>query len=146
MVKGTDKEIVLTEEQVEEKIEAHAEEAQELLEDNDKMERFLEQLERKLNKVPKVGKYIASIPMLISLVRSYAKKDYTDIPLGSMIAIVCALIYFLSPVDLIPDVVPGVGYLDDTAVIASVLALIKDDVDQYEEWQKKNGKRAFEKE
>lgn len=137
MVEGMNKDDILTKEQVNKQIEARSKEAKELLENMDKMERFLEQLERKLSKFPKVGKYIASIPMLISLIRSYVKKEYTDIPLGSMIAIIGSLIYYLSPVDLIPDIIPGVGYLDDATVITSVLVLIKDDVEQYEKWQKK---------
>lgn len=137
------KDASFTEEMVAEQIKANSDEAKELLEDEDKMERFLQQLERKLRKFPKVGKYIASIPVLVSLVRSYVKKEYTDIPLGSMIAIVAGLIYFVSPIDLIPDTIPGVGYLDDAVVIAGILAMVKDDADQYEEWQKNNNKRIL---
>jgi uncharacterized membrane protein YkvA (DUF1232 family) len=114
------------------------------LQDEDKMERFLERLERKLSKIPVVGSHFASVPMLISLVRSYIKKEYTDIPMGSLLAIVGGLIYFLSPFDLIPDNIPGVGMLDDGVVIAGVLKLVHDDVDEYEDWQRKNGKRIFE--
>jgi len=81
-----------------------------LLKDEDRMERFLERLERKLEKVPVVGKQLSNIPMLVSLVRSYIRKDYRDVPLGSIIAIVSALIYFLSPIDLLPDSIPVLGY------------------------------------
>lgn len=55
---------------------------------------------------------------MILLVRNYIKKEYTEIPLGSIIAIISALIYVISPADLIPDNIPGIGYLDDAAVVA----------------------------
>lgn len=84
------------------------------------MERFLERLENKLKKVPIVGKKLSNVPMLVSLVRSYVRKDYQDIPIGSMIAIVSALIYFVSPIDLLPDGIPVLGYVDDAAVFALV--------------------------
>ena len=44
--------------------------------------------------VPGLGDTLAIVPTMISLVRSYTKKEYTEIPLGTIIAIVSALIYF----------------------------------------------------
>ena len=35
-----------------------------------------------------------------------------------------ALIYFISPLDAIPDVIPGLGYLDDIAILAWVIKMI----------------------
>ena len=48
-----------------------------------------------------------------------------------------SLLYFVSPVDLIPDV-PGIGQVDDVAVIGFALKIAHDDLLQYEEWRKKN--------
>lgn len=127
-------------------LSGHSKEAERLLNDEDKMEKFLERMERKLQKVPMVGNKLSSIPMLISLARAYIKKEYREIPIGSMIAVVSALLYFGSPVDLIPDFIPVAGYLDDAAVIALVWQLVEDDVAEYKQWQKANGKRVLEDE
>jgi uncharacterized membrane protein YkvA (DUF1232 family) len=81
--------------------------------------------------------------MLVSLVRSYIRKDYRDVPLGSIIAIVSALIYFLSPIDLLPDSIPVLGYVDDAAVFAFVWKMVADDIEEYRKWQEANGKRIF---
>jgi uncharacterized membrane protein YkvA (DUF1232 family) len=116
---------------------------EELLKDEDRVERFLERLERKLEKVPVVGKQLSNIPMLVSLVRSYIRKDYRDVPLGSIIAIVSALIYFLSPNDLLPDSIPVLGYVDEAAVFAFVWKMVADDIEEYRKWQEANGKRIF---
>ena len=52
-------------------------------------------------------------------------------PRGTVAAIVGSLLYVLSPVDLIPDMIPVVGYLDDAAVLALCLKFVKHDVDEY---------------
>lgn len=74
-----------------------------MLEDEDKMERFIQGLDKKLKLIPIVGNKLAEIPIMASLVRGYVKKEYTDIPIGSIIEIVSALIYFVSPIDIVPD-------------------------------------------
>lgn len=87
-----------------------------MLNNQAKMEQFLKRLEKKLKTIPLAGNKLACVPVMASLVRSYVKKDYTDIPIGSIIAIVSALIYFVSPIDIVPDSILVIGYFDDVAV------------------------------
>ena len=114
--------------------------AEKLLGDQDALERFLQRLERKFRKLPLAGDTLASIPVLASLIRSYIKKEYFDIPIGSIIAILSALIYFVSSIDLIPDFIPGIGQVDDAVVIAVCLKLVESDVEEYVKWRRANGK------
>ena len=118
-------------------LEEKKEEAEKLVKDPDKMDKFLKRLEEKLALVPMVGEKLTDIPVLISLVRSYVKKEYTDAPLGTIIAAVAALIYFVSPFDVIADAIPVVGYLDDLAVLGWALKMIHDDLNDYREWKAK---------
>lgn len=124
------------EETIEKVLEDKKGEAEDLLNDVDKMEQFLEKLEKKLALVPMIGDKLTDVPVLISMVRSYVKKEYTEIPLGAIIGIVAALIYFVSPADLIADAIPVVGYLDDIVVLGWVLKMVHDDLDEYREWKK----------
>ena len=126
---------ILDEEEVLRRIEQNKKAAEELLRNKDKMDRFLERLEKKLSHVPLVGKYLAEIPVFVSLVKAYVEKRYQDIPIGSIVAIICALIYFLSAIDLIPDLLPAIGLADDAAVIALTFKLVHDDVVEYKTWR-----------
>ena len=120
---------------------AHGKEkAAALLKDGDKMERFLQQLENKLNLIPLVGDKLATVPILASLLRSYVKKEYQDIPTGSLLAIISALLYFVSPIDLIPDSIPLLGYTDDAAVVAVCWKLVWSDAEDYKKWRERTGK------
>lgn len=111
-------------------------EAEELLKDVDKLER----LEKKLKTIPIAGNKLAVLPTMISLVRNYMKKEYTDIPIGTVIAIISALIYFVSPIDIVPDSIPVIGYFDDAAVVGACWKLVESDIDEYERWREENGK------
>lgn len=129
---------VLDEAEVQRRFEQSKEKAKKLLEDRDKMDRFLERLEKKLKHIPVVGGMLSEIPVLIALVKAFIEKRYIDIPIGSIIAIVGSLIYFLSPIDLMPDFLPAIGLVDDAAVIALALKLVHDDVKEYKTWRDKN--------
>ena len=72
--------------------------------------------------------------------RAYVKKEYTDIPIGSIIAIISALLYFISPIDFAPDSLMGLGYFDDAAVIGVCLKLVDTDVSEYVKWRKDKNK------
>ena len=113
-------------------------EAENTLKDTQKMEHFFQRLEKKLKLIPVVGNKLADVPIMCSLVYNYVNKNYTEVPIGSIIAIISALTYFISPVDMIPDAVPGLGYMDDAAVITACLALVHSDLDEYQKWREEN--------
>lgn len=113
--------------------------AEKLIKDKDKTEEFLSKLENKLKEIPKVGNTLSMMPILISLVRSYIKGEYKNVPLGTIIASLSALIYVFMILDFIPDTIPGAGYIDDALVIGACIKLIKSDVDEYQVWRKEQG-------
>lgn len=72
---------------------------------------------------------------LIRLVKHYRDGTYRHVSKKSMMLIVAALIYFVSPIDAVPDFLVGVGLLDDAAVLAFLYKTIKMEIDHYMEWE-----------
>lgn len=105
------------------------------LEDGGKMDQLLDQVEAKLETVPKAGVYLAEVPRMISLLKDHIQKDYTETPKSSLVFIVAALLYLINPKDLIPDKYLGIGLVDDAAVIGACIAVTRKDLDAYEAWK-----------
>ena len=112
------------------------EKAVEFLKDGDKVEDLLLRVEAKLKEVPNLGDKLAYIPQLVLMVRSYILKEYTDIEMVEIVGIIAALIYFVSPIDVLPDGIPGLGFLDDAIVVGIILKWCQDDIDKYMDWLK----------
>jgi uncharacterized membrane protein YkvA (DUF1232 family) len=72
---------------------------------------------------------------LIRLVVAYARGNYRDIPIDRLVVVVGGLVYVVSPLDLVPDAIPGVGFLDDAAVIAWVIKSVRDELDAFRAWE-----------
>ncbi|MDR2864787.1 MAG: DUF1232 domain-containing protein [Spirochaetaceae bacterium] len=81
-------------------------------------------------------KFGKDIKDLFSMVKDYCTGDYREIPWATIASIVGSLVYVLSPIDLIPDVIPILGLLDDAAVISLCLNSLHDDIKKYAEWKK----------
>lgn len=110
--------------------------AQELIKNNEKLEELLLSAEERLKAIPNVGKVLSYIPVFIDMVKSYLSGEYKEIPTGTLISICAVLIYFASPIDLIPDFIPVLGLVDDAGVMLAGLALVKSDLDIYINWRK----------
>ena len=117
------------------------EKAKAYLDDDEKMEKLFRDFEDKLKLIPKIGNRASDIAVLLSLIRAYIKKQYTDVSPSTIMLAVAGLIYVVTPVDLIPDYILGSGLLDDAAVIGIVLQAIQMDLNKYKKWQVANGKR-----
>ncbi|MBD5401203.1 DUF1232 domain-containing protein [bacterium] len=135
-------------EELHEALYANANDAIAIIEDENKWMKFKEKFEifiKKAKKIPVLGRMIDDIVCMVSLVDSYVKKEYKDIPVATIISIVAALIYLLSPIDIIPDMIPIIGYLDDVAVLLFILNFgVDKDLEKYRLWQKSNRKLALD--
>ena len=117
------------------------ESARAYLDDDVKMEALFQDFEKKLGQIPKIGNKAADIAVLCSMIRAYAKKQYTDVSIATILLSIAALIYVVNPMDVVPDFMIGIGQLDDAAAIVLVLQMIQMDLNKYKKWQEANGKR-----
>ncbi len=76
---------------------------------------------------------------LVRMVRAAATGRYRKLPRRTLVAAVAGLIYFLDPLDAIPDFIPVVGFLDDAAVLAWVVSRVRKDLDDFLAWEAGQG-------
>ena len=80
--------------------------------------------------------FLRTFRMCVSTVRVVTFGEYRQIPWRSFLLAVGALVYFLTPADLIPDVLVGTGLLDDAAVVAYVLRMLHDELGEFYAWER----------
>ena len=96
-------------------------------------------LHKALDKLPRlrqggaISDIIEDIRWLIHMLKSYFTGAYQQIPWETVLVIIAALIYFVSPLDLLPDFLPG-GIVDDAAVFGFVLKTVRKDIELYKTW------------
>jgi uncharacterized membrane protein YkvA (DUF1232 family) len=74
--------------------------------------------------LPKLRRVAARIPFAADLVSVYYCARDPQTPTGAKALMMAGLAYFVLPTDVIPDVIAGIGFTDDAAVLALVLAAV----------------------
>ncbi|MFL0681920.1 MAG: YkvA family protein [Algoriphagus aquaeductus] len=103
-----------------------------------KLVELVQNVVAKLSKVannPKVQKFIQPIQIFIRMIKAHFRGEH-KIAFSTLGLIVLALVYFLSPIDLIPDFLGVIGFADDLSVVLAVYAKVKDEVEQFLEWER----------
>ncbi|MFQ5651053.1 MAG: YkvA family protein [bacterium] len=72
---------------------------------------------------------------LFRLIRAWRKGAYAQTPWQTIIFAIAGIIYFVNPFDIVPDFLPGAGYLDDATVVGFVLKSIKHDIAHFLSWE-----------
>lgn len=76
------------------------------------------------------------VKTLLKMLLDYKNGQYKDLPWKTVSAIAFSLLYILNPLDLVPDFIPFLGYLDDITIVNFALKFIGDDIETYRTWAK----------
>lgn len=131
----------LTKEKIKEQIDKFSEKAKQIIDNPEKVSAVLEKataLCDDLSQVRFIGKYFKDISLICSMLNDYICKRYTKVPMATVITLLAAVLYFVSPIDIIPDFLPLIGHLDDMIVFGFVTDAAKVDLKKYEKWKKEN--------
>jgi uncharacterized membrane protein YkvA (DUF1232 family) len=79
-----------------------------------------------------------SVIALSRMLSAWMKGDYRNISTKSIIAVVAALIYFVNPLDLIPDFIPVIGQLDDIFVLGYLIKILNKEIERFMAWEKEH--------
>jgi uncharacterized membrane protein YkvA (DUF1232 family) len=72
---------------------------------------------------------------MLRLVLRWADASYQRVSWTPLVLIVGALIYFVTPVDVLPDTLGAVGFVDDVTVISTVVQHVRHELQRFRNWE-----------
>jgi uncharacterized membrane protein YkvA (DUF1232 family) len=82
-----------------------------------------------------IGRLWTDLPLFVRLLKAWKQGSYRGLSLRTLASMAAALLYVLSPVDLVPDFIPGIGLIDDMAVLALLLHALAQDLAAFRAWE-----------
>ena len=126
-------------EKIEREFTKYKNKALEFINHQQKTNELMTQATTKVNeKQNSLGDAFGKIELLIELIKAYSKGDYRNISKSTLATVIGAILYFVSPIDMIPDFIIGLGIVDDAAVIGYAIKKISGELDEFEKWKSKS--------
>ena len=94
-----------------------------------------DEIKKLFKRIKVLAKYCNDLCDIFELLRDRVTGAYKETPWRTIAALTGALIYVLSPIDLILDFIPGIGFLDDAVVIGLTIKLARPDLEKYRAWK-----------
>jgi uncharacterized membrane protein YkvA (DUF1232 family) len=89
------------------------------------------------------GKLLNQLSLSYEMIKDYKAKRYVDIPWRTIALIIGAVLYFVNPFDIIPDILPVIGFTDDAVAFAAVFRSVQGDLLRYCEWKGYDPEKYF---
>lgn len=94
-----------------------------------------EKIHDKFRRNGPIKKYLNIVSNLFSMLKDYKNGKYREMPWHTIASVIVVLLYVLNPLDIIPDFLPGFGFIDDASVFALAYKFIKTDYENYMTWK-----------
>lgn len=108
--------------------------AEEIVDDPSKVKVLLGKITKMLGKKG-LSSILVEINELISYIRDVISGKYTGYSAWALTIAIGAIAYVVAPIDAIPDVLVGLGFTDDVAVVLYAIKKLHDELQQYRQWK-----------
>ena len=113
--------------------------ANQVINNNQRLKQLFENSREKFSQIDlstvSSNKLVMRLLVFIRMVKAYANGSYRDIDTKNIILMIASLVYFVTPIDLIPDFIPITGLLDDFTVVIWVFNKLQEEIDSFIAWE-----------
>lgn len=117
-----------------------------ILQDPERLKKLLANSARKIRAVGNDNDSLQKLKHQVNtfnrMIRAYVSGDYRNIPWKNVLMVTAGIVYFVTPLDLIPDFIPLTGFLDDLTVLMWVFNSVQDSIEEFEEWESTDARQV----
>lgn len=116
--------------------------AQRIVQDHDELRRLLEKTKKKLERAKEddslMRKMSEYIRLVLRMITNSVNGSYKNTPWQTIVMLVAGFLYFVAPLDALPDFIPVAGFIDDATVLVWLGRCFHDDLARYKNWESVN--------
>ena len=118
---------------------AYQTKADSIASNRDKIKGLLHRVSEKMKDIahnPAVKESIGQFEVAFRMVKAHVTNEYKGISNRTLGMLVLGLLYFVLPLDFLPDFIPVIGYVDDLTVIVAIFKSLSSDIEKFLEWER----------
>jgi uncharacterized membrane protein YkvA (DUF1232 family) len=105
----------------------------------DKLTGLLHRVSEKIKEIaqnPAVKESIGQFEVAVRMIKAHVTNEYKGVSNRTLGMLVLGLLYFVLPLDFLPDFIPVIGYVDDLTVIVAIFKSLSSDIEKFLEWER----------
>jgi len=118
------------------------EKAKKTVQNNERLKNLLDKSVRKLNEISnnktERDSFIGHLKTLVRMIQAHINGEYKAFSTKTILMFVFALVYFITPLDLIPDFIPVLGLTDDISIVYFIFRSFIEDIEAFNDWENSN--------
>lgn len=87
---------------------------------------------------PRLKGVKVDLALALKMIKQTVRGEYKGLPNDSLVIFIAAFLYFLNPLDLIPDFLVPIGLTDDLSLLVWVFAKFRGELETYKKWHDSN--------
>lgn len=121
------------------KIDVIWEKARNTISDNDRVKHLLSEVKSRIDRLnsssDEQSSLVHNLMIFVRMVRAHFSGKYKAFSIATILTVVFGLVYFITPMDLIPDFIPALGLTDDISLIYFILRSLAEDIANFQSWE-----------
>lgn len=113
-----------------------------LVKDREALRNLLEQAQEKASRVSEdesfKDKIVSYVRLVLRMLTNAISGKYPHLPWQTLVMMVAGILYFVTPLDAIPDFIPVAGLVDDATILLWLGKSFQDDLERYKTWEGMN--------
>ena len=116
--------------------------AQKIVQDHEELKKLLAKTQVKLEKASEddslMRKMTEYMKLVLRMITNNLNGSYGQTPWQTIVMMVAGVLYFITPIDAIPDWIPVGGLIDDATILVWLGRFFRDDLERYKSWEAAN--------
>lgn len=113
--------------------------AKETVTKNEKVHGLISEVKSKIDHINEDSEerstFIYQLQIVVRMIKAHFTGTYTAFSMSTILTLVFGLVYFITPVDLIPDFIPALGLSDDISLLYFIFKSLSDDILRFKMWE-----------
>jgi len=121
---------------VKDMINSDKKKALEYMKDKEKSKKLIDEaIHKSREESSGIKEFSGDLHTIINMFKSFISGEYRSFSKRTIITIIAALLYFVNPLDVVPDFIIYAGYIDDALVFSFLIRSIKNEIEDFKRWK-----------
>jgi uncharacterized membrane protein YkvA (DUF1232 family) len=113
--------------------------AKRILEEQSQLKALFGQVSKKLQKLngshKQINELLEHVQLFLRMIKKSFSGEYSSFSNKTLLSLVFGLLYFVTPMDVVPDFIPLLGFSDDLSIIYFIIKNFKSDIEAFKVWE-----------